>query len=229
MESPQKFVLGMDSMASESESGRGIEMVSENTFPGPLFQHPIEKGPKLLDQLVQPPLSTSGSGFRMSYDHSLFEFSSTNETPNNSSFIFDNNELAMASAGQAEHDEMTISNALQKHDDSSNENIVTIWAPMGYSVGIFREVRDIEKTLGYGGTMGDDLTMEDDSGLNGDSSDLDTSTTAAQMGSPRPSGFWPKKGGSKKKKAAKNTVEAQMSGVSSSPETTRSWRTGRSR
>jgi hypothetical protein len=211
-------------MASKSESGRGIGMASENTFPGPyvpLFQHPIAKGPKLLDQLVQSPPSTSGSGFRMSYERSLFEISSTNETSNNSSFIFENNELVMASAGQAEHDEMTISNALQKHDGSSNENIVTIWAPMGYSVGIFREVRDIENTLGYGGTMGDDLMMEDDSGLNWDSSDLDTSTTAAQMGSPRPSGFWPKKGGSKKKKAA------QMSGVGPSPEATRSWTTGR--
>jgi hypothetical protein len=192
-ELPQKFVLGMDSMTSKFESSRGSEMASANTFPGPyvpLFQHPIAKGPKLLDQLVQPLPSTSESGFRMSYDHSLFEFSSTNETSNNSLFVFDNNELAIASAG---HDEMAISNALQKHDDSSKENIVTIRAPTGYSVGIFLEVRDIEKTFGYGGTMGDDLTMEDDIGLNGDSYDLDSSTTAAQMGSPHPSNFWPKK------------------------------------
>ncbi|KAH8793179.1 hypothetical protein BGZ57DRAFT_848555 [Hyaloscypha finlandica] len=203
-EFPQKFVLGMDSMTSKFESSGGIEMASKNTFPGPyvpLFQYPITKGPKLLDQLVQLPPSTSRSGLRMSYDHSLFEFSSINETSNNSSFIFDSNELTMASAGQAEHDEMAISNALQKQDGSSKEIIVTIRAPMGYSVGIFREVRDIEKTFGYGGTMGDDLsdlTMEDDFGLNGDSYDLDSSTTAAQMGSPHPSNFWPKK-------AAKNS------------------------
>jgi hypothetical protein len=186
----------MDSMTSKFESSRGSEMASENTFPGPyvpLFQHPIAKGPKLLDQLVQPLPSTSKSGFRMSYDHSLFEFSSTDETSNNSLFVFDNDVLAITSAGQADYGEKATSNALQKHDDSSKENIVTIRAPMGYSVGIFREVRDIEKTFGYGGTMGDDLTMEDDIGLNGDSYDLDSSTTAAHMGSPHPGNFWPKK------------------------------------